>query len=98
MERTPYIKGLFYSINQRTKGIKKDEVVRLIREAGEMILGGFKLPVDPINNLAADGQLFVEMCQRDRDFCSLVTNRSTSINFYCVDLWVEDFVHEHRHW
>ena len=95
---TPYIKGLFYSINQRTKGIKKDEVVRLIREAGEMILGGFKLPVDPINNLAADGQLFVEMCQRDRDFCSLVTNRSTSINFNCVDLWVEDFVHEHRQW
>ncbi|CAF4374939.1 unnamed protein product, partial [Rotaria sordida] len=35
---TPYIKGLYYPINERQKGIKKDEVIKLIRQASKLIL------------------------------------------------------------
>jgi hypothetical protein len=95
---TPYIKGLYYPMNQRTKGIQKDQVIKLIRQAGQIILEGFSLPVNPLENLASDGQLFVEMCQKDKEFCSLVTTRSPNTNFNCLDIWIEDFVHEYRQW
>jgi hypothetical protein len=95
---TPYIKGLYYPINERATGIKKDEVIKLIRQAGQLILEGFSLPVNPRENLAPDGQLFVEMCERDKNFCSLVTTRSPDREGACIDLWVEDLVHEHRQW
>ncbi|CAF4871394.1 unnamed protein product [Rotaria sp. Silwood1] len=95
---TPYIKGLYYPINERQKGIKKDEIVKLIRQASQLILDGFSLPVNPRDNLAPDGQLFVEMCEKDKEFCSLVTKRTPDKNFNCLDIWVEDFVHEHRQW
>ena len=80
------------------KGITKDEVVRLIRQAGQMILEGFDLPVNPLENLALDGQLFVEMCARDREFCSLVTERSPYSPFNCLEIWIEEFVHEDKQW
>ncbi|CAF4507077.1 unnamed protein product, partial [Rotaria sp. Silwood2] len=95
---TPYIKGLYYPINERPKGIKKDEVIKLIRQASQLILEGFSLPVNARDNLAPDGQLFVEMCEKDKEFCSSVTTRTTDRNFNCLDVWVEDFVHEHRQW
>jgi hypothetical protein len=95
---TPYIKGLYYPINERTKGIKKDEVIKLIRQAGQLILEGFSLPVNPRENLALDGQLFVEMCERDKNFCSFVTTRSPDREVACIDLWVEDLVHENLQW
>lgn len=95
---TPYIKGLYYPINERTKGIKKDQVVRLIREATQLILQGFSLPVNPYENLALDGQLFVEMCEKDKEFCSLVTVRTPNKDHACLNIWVEDFVHEYRQW
>ncbi|CAF5107008.1 unnamed protein product [Rotaria sp. Silwood1] len=95
---TPYIKGLYYPINERPKGIKKDEIVKLIRQASQLILEGFSLPVNPRNNLAADGQLFVEMCEKDKEFCSLVTIRIPKTDFACLDFWTEDFVHEYRQW
>ncbi|CAF1016301.1 unnamed protein product [Adineta steineri] len=95
---TPYIKGLYYPINKRSKGIKKDELIKLIRQAGQLILQGFSLPVNPRENLALDGQLFVEMCEKDKKFCSLVTDRSPNNTFACVDFWPEDFVHEHNQW
>ncbi|CAF4327449.1 unnamed protein product, partial [Rotaria sordida] len=63
---TPYIKGLYYPINERQKGIKKDEVIKLIRQASKLILEGFSLPVNAHDNLAPDGQLFVEMCEKDK--------------------------------
>jgi hypothetical protein len=95
---TPYIKGLYYPINERTKGIKKDQVIKLIRQAGQIILEGFSLPVNPRDNLAPDGQLFVEMCEKDKEFCSLVTTRSPYTEFHCLQFWSEDFVHESRQW
>jgi hypothetical protein len=95
---TPYIKGLYYPIHERPKGIKKDEVIKLIRQAGQLILEGFSLPVNPRENLALDGQLFVEMCERDKKFCSLVTTRSADKHRDCIDLWVADLVHENRQW
>ncbi|CAF0975513.1 unnamed protein product [Adineta steineri] len=95
---TPYIKGLYYPINERTKGIKKDEVIKLIRQAGQHILQGFSLPVQPRENLAVDGQLFVEMCEKDKEFCTSVTTRSPHRKFICLEFWVEDFVHEHNQW
>ncbi|CAF1144011.1 unnamed protein product [Rotaria sordida] len=95
---TPYIKGLYYPINERQKGIKKDEVIKLIRQASKLILEGFSLPVNAHDNLAPDGQLFVEMCEKDKEFCSQVTTRIPNTNFSCLDFWVEDFIHEHRQW
>ncbi|CAF0801807.1 unnamed protein product [Adineta steineri] len=95
---TPYIKGLYYPINERTKGIKKDEVIKLVRQAGQLILQGFSLPVQPRENLAADGQLFVEMCEKDKEFCASVTTRSPHKRFICLEFWVEDFVHEYNQW
>ncbi len=95
---TPYIKGLYYPINERVKGIQKDEVVKLIRQAGQLILQGFSLPVNPRENLAVDGQLFVEMCEKDKEFCSLVTTRLPDRSYACVNIWVEDFVHEYLQW
>ena len=94
----PYIRGLYYPINERSKGIKKDEVVKLIQQAGQLIMEGFSMPVNPQENLAADGQLFVEMCQKDKEFCSLVTVRSANTSFACLNLWVEDFIHENGQW
>ena len=94
----PYIRGIYYPINERPKGIKRDHVVQLIRQAGQLILQGFAIPVNPLENLAADGQLFVEMCETDPAFCSLVTQRLPDRRFDCLDLWVEDLVHEHRQW
>ena len=94
----PYIKGLYYPINERPKGIKTSEVVKLIRQAGQLIFNGFSMPVNPRKNLAPDGQLFVEMCQRDQAFCSLVTKRSGNTSGFCLNLWVEDFVHENGQW
>ncbi|CAF3641741.1 unnamed protein product [Adineta steineri] len=95
---TPYIKGLYYPINERLKGIKKDEVIKLIRQAGQLILQGFSLPVNPRENLGIDGQLFVEMCERDKQFCSLVTERLPDTPFRCIDTWAEDVVHEYLGW
>ena len=94
----PYIKGLYYPINERPQGIKAEQLVMLIRQAGVMIFDGFTMPVDPKKNLAADGQLFVEMCQRDEKFCRMVTERVGTTSFACIDFCVEDFVHEHRQW
>ncbi|CAF3687979.1 unnamed protein product [Rotaria sp. Silwood1] len=95
---TPYIKGLYYPINERPKGIKKDEIIKLIRQASQLILQGFSLPVNPHDNLARDGQLFVEMCEKDKEFCSLVTTRTANKAFDCFHMWIEDFVHEYRQW
>ncbi|CAF4277762.1 unnamed protein product [Adineta steineri] len=75
----PYIKGLYYPINERIKDIK------LIRHGGQLIFRRFLLPVQPRENLAVDGQLFVEMCEKDKEFI-------------CLEFWVEDFVHEHKQW
>jgi hypothetical protein len=36
------------------------------------------------------------MCEKDKIFCSLVTTRSPDRRFDCIDLWIEDFVHELR--
>jgi hypothetical protein len=95
---TPYIKALYYPINQRKYGIKKDQLIILIRQAANFILKGFSLPVNPQENLAPDGKLFTEMCQKDKEFCSLVTIRSSLTNLFCLDFWVEDFVHEDQQW
>ncbi|CAF1573145.1 unnamed protein product, partial [Adineta steineri] len=95
---TPYIKGLYYPINERTKGIKKNEVIKLIRQAGQLILQGFSIPVEPRENLAPDGQLFVEMCEKDKAFCSFVTTRSPDKPFKCLEIWAEDFVQEYKQW
>ncbi|CAF4227638.1 unnamed protein product, partial [Adineta steineri] len=95
---TPYIKGLYYPINERTKGIKKNEVIKLIRQAGQLILQGFSLPVEPRENLAPDGQLFVEMCEKDKEFCSFVTTRSPDKQFKCLEIWAEDLVQEYKQW
>jgi hypothetical protein len=94
----PYIKGLYYPIHERLKGIQKDEVVKLIRQAAQLILQGFSLPVNPRENLAVDGLLFVEMCEKDKEFCSLATKRLPGPLFGCVDTWAEDVVHENRPW
>ncbi|CAF3889681.1 unnamed protein product, partial [Rotaria sordida] len=64
----------------------------------KLILEGFSLPVNAHDNLAPDGQLFVEMCEKDKEFCSQVTTRIPNTNFSCLDFWVEDFIHEHRQW
>jgi hypothetical protein len=95
---TSYIKGLYYPINERPKGIQKDEVVKLIRNAGKLILEGFSIPVNPKDNLAVDGQLFIDMCKNDHGFCKLVTTRSPKTIFDCIDIWVEDMIHEQRQW
>ncbi|CAF1117634.1 unnamed protein product [Adineta ricciae] len=95
---TPYIKGLYYPINKRQSGMKKEDLVQLIRQAGEQIIRGFQLPVNPRENLAPDGQLFVEMCEKDQAFCDSVTTRSPDRKFMCLEFWVEDFVHEYNQW
>ena len=95
---TPYIKGLYYPINERAKGIKKDQVIKLIRQAAALIQKGFSIPVSPRDNLALDGQLFIDLCQTDEKFCSIVTNRSGAPHTLCLDLWIEDVIHEYGQW
>ena len=87
----PYIKGLYYPINERPKGITKNNMIRLI-------LKGFSIPVNPLENLGADGQLFVEMCEKDVKLCASVTERLPDRPFACLEFWVEDFVHEQDQW
>ena len=94
----PYIKALYYPINQRTKGIQKDILIILIREAAQFIIQGFSIPVNPIENFAPDGQLFIEMCQLDKNFCRAVTDRWQQNNFWCTDTWIEDIVFEKGLW
>ncbi|CAF0922650.1 unnamed protein product [Rotaria sp. Silwood1] len=95
---TPYIKGLYYPINERRNGIHRSELVKLIRNAAKLIIDGFEIPVNPTENLAPDGQLFVELCEKDHYFCQYATSRQSNIHFNCLELWVEDLVHEHRQW
>jgi hypothetical protein len=95
---TPYIKGLYYPINERTNGIKREIVIKLIREAAQLITNGFSIPVNPKDNLAADGQLFIEMCKLDTNFCKTVTERWKDNHIWCIDTWPEDIVHENGTW
>jgi len=94
----PYLKGLYYPINERPKGIKKDEVLKLIRQAGKLITDGFSIPVNPNENLAPDGLLFIEMCEKDKEFCELVTERAPNTNFDCYHFWIDEVIHERRIW
>ena len=94
---TPYIKGLYYPINKRRDGIQRGEVVKLIQQAAKLIMDGFSIPVNPKENLAPDGQVFVDQCASDKDFCSLVTIRKSGY-FWCNNMWTEDLVHERRQW
>ncbi|CAF2806442.1 unnamed protein product [Rotaria sp. Silwood2] len=94
----PYLKALYYPINERPKGIKREELVKLIREAAKLIMNGFSIPVNPTDNLAADGQLFIEMCEKDKKFCELVTARAPDTAFACYDFWVEKLIHELGPW
>jgi hypothetical protein len=94
---TPYIKGLYYPINKRRDGIKKAEVVKLIKQAAQLIMQGFSIPVNSKDNLAPDGQVFVDQCENDEDFCALVTLRTNGY-FWCNNMWTEDLVHERRQW
>jgi hypothetical protein len=94
---TPYIKGLYYPINKRRDGIKRIEVIKLIKEAAQLIMQGFSIPVNPKDNLAPDGQVFVDQCENDKDFCTLVTIRKSG-QFWCNNMWTEDLVHERRQW
>lgn len=94
---TPYIKGLYYPINKRRNGIKRSELVKLIQQAAQLIMKGFAIPVNPKENLAPDGQVFVEQCQNDEEFCRLVTMRKSGY-FWCNNMWTEDLVHERRQW
>ncbi|CAF4462938.1 unnamed protein product [Rotaria socialis] len=95
---TPYIKGLYYPINERRNGIKKKELVTLIQRAAKLITDGFRLPVNPRENLAADGHIFIEMCEKDVTFCREVTVRAPFHETSCFHMWVEDMVHENRQW
>ncbi|CAF3956264.1 unnamed protein product [Adineta steineri] len=95
---TPYIKGLYYPINERPKGIKRDIVIKLIRKAAQLIIDGFALPVNSKDNLAPDGQLFTEMCEIDRNFCMTVTERWQMSNFWCFVTWPETIIYENRAW
>ncbi|CAF5183200.1 unnamed protein product [Rotaria magnacalcarata] len=95
---TPYIKGLYYPINERRNGIKKKELVTLIKRAAKLITDGFRLPVNSRENLAADGQIFVEMCEKDVTFCREVTVRAPSRETSGFNLWAEDMVHEAQQW
>ena len=95
---TPYIKGLYYPINKRPKGLQKSEIIKLIEQAAVLISDGFTIPVNPRNNLAPDGQLFQDMCVKDEKFCTLVTKRSTDRPFPCLDLWFERLTHETAQW
>ena len=95
---TPYIQGFYYPINKRKLGLQRYELVKLIREAGKRIMDGFRIPVDPHNNLAADGQLFKEMCATDQEFCQSVTSRDLDRETACLNFWAEDMVHGLEQW
>ncbi|CAF4541360.1 unnamed protein product, partial [Rotaria magnacalcarata] len=95
---TPYIKGLYYPINERPLGIKRKIVIQLIRKATQLILNGFTIPVHPRENLASDGQLFTEMCELDQQFCMAVTERSEKNSFWCIDTWPEEIINENGPW
>lgn len=94
----PYMKGLYYPINERINGIKKKRVVELIEKAAQLIMDAFSIPVVPSDNLAPDGQLFTEMCEKDKDFCASFTDRRVDREVRCMDSWVEIFVHENHVW
>ena len=95
---TPYLKGLFYPINERTAGIKKQRMMELIYNASKLIMDGFHIPVNPRENLATDGQLFTELCERDKEFCTAFTVRKLTGEFRCMDSWPELVVHEDDVW
>lgn len=94
----PYIRALYYPINARPFGIKKDEVVKLALQAARLIFTGFPIPVNPQENLAPDGLLFTEMCQLDAQFCAAVTARPLVLEGSCADTWPEEIVHEIGPW
>lgn len=95
---TPFIKGLYYPMAQRINGIKRHILLDLVKQATRLVKQSFSIPVNPLDNLASDGQLFVEMCSLDKLFCSTVTDRSAETSFWCIDTWPEDIVHENGPW
>ncbi|UJR20031.1 hypothetical protein I4U23_023165 [Adineta vaga] len=93
-----YIKGLYYPMNERSNGIRRKILIKLIREAAQLITNGFSIPINPNDNLAAYGQLFIEMCERDKNFCRTVTDRWEENNFWCFNTWPETIIYEDGPW
>ncbi|CAF5082940.1 unnamed protein product, partial [Rotaria sp. Silwood1] len=61
-------------------------------------MNGFSMPVNPRDNLAPDGQLFVELCKKDKALCELITGRAPGTSFLCYHSWVEELIHERGPW
>ncbi|CAF3750758.1 unnamed protein product [Rotaria socialis] len=94
----PYIRDLYCPINECRNGIRRLELVKLIRCTAKLITNGFQVPVNPTENLAPDGQVFVEILEKDQQLCERVITTSPDVHFDCIQICIEDFVHEQRQW
>ena len=72
--------------------------MKLIEEAADLISNGFAVPVNPKDSLVADGKLFIDMCEKDVEFCKLATERKVGRELHCNTMWIEEFVHEVKMW
>ena len=61
-ESTSYMRGLYYDSALRLEGIKAPELLRLVRQAFELVSTGFEIPVPARANLSPEGRVFVEAC------------------------------------
>ncbi|CAF4160462.1 unnamed protein product, partial [Adineta steineri] len=39
-----------------------------------------------------------EMCEKDKQFCSLTTDRAEGVPFGCYHFWIDEVIHERGVW
>jgi hypothetical protein len=95
----PYLRAIYYPYNKVKFELDSNTVYNMVAQAASLIRSDFRMPVDQTGNLAPDGQLFKEMCARDRQFCSAVTNRTNGLTACnSQSFWAEDLVHGVGDW
>merc|ERR1712107_66351 len=84
----------------RLCGLRKSEVLSLLKEAALLVRSGFSIPVPPGGNLSPEGQLFTELCRSGCDDLLKSMNPNFEFPQKCWEEngWAEYVVYEQNGW
>lgn len=98
-ESTSYMRGLYYDSAIRLQGIQLPEMLRVVKEAFQLVASGFTIPVPARLNLSPEGRVFVEACDLNPGACKQMLAEMNGLvpPWQCVaDGWASFVVHEVR--
>jgi len=80
-------------------GVNGTLVAELMQQSQDLVRKGFKIPVDPVENLSVEGRILVEICKRDKKACDTMIHNRNGARYECaVLLWNECVVYEVGPW